>query len=654
MVAGPRGLALRLTPDQPSPRGALDDPGEALSTVETAIAAARRDVTVIVDERASNRTIIVRTAESSQDPTAGWPEALAVAPPMLVITAQRFKALQPTSDVTTETVLLSLPEGIDRGSIRKLVDPCAAADPFPHRHSELSHRRSGRLEAAAIKLMKLAGLLPAALAVELDPSIGDPGTWARRAGLTFVRSDAIADYDALAARSLRVVAEARVPLADAEDVRVAAFRPSDGGTEHLAIIVGRPEASSPVLTRVHSACLTGDLLGSLRCDCGDQLRGAIRVLSQAGGGVLFYLAQEGRGIGLINKLRAYALQDQGFDTVDANERLGFEFDERAYGAAAAMLRQLGFRSVRLMTNNPEKVAALRRYGIDVVERLPHAFAANKHNRSYLRTKALRSGHFLPTTPADDESWRSDRAASGADSCSHYRDRGGYRQVEGAAGAASSPENRPAELQRVVAAADGSVAQPAAPADVEAAVRTLIAWAGDDPDRPGLARTPTRVAAAYGELFAGYRANPARLLRRSLMPDDNEGRIVLLRDIRFVSFCEHHLLPFSGHVHIGYLPRRHLVGIGAIAAAVDALARRLQLQERLTDQLASVLTEVLDPLGLAVIVEASHQCVAARGPKIDARLVTSRQLGALAAEHDLGKVFHALLAAREDQVNGAAA
>jgi GTP cyclohydrolase II len=622
-----------------------------MSTVEAAIAAVRRDMVVIVDERTSNRTIIVRTVESSQDPAAGWPEAVAVARPLLVLTAQRFKALRPASDVTTETILLLLPEGVDREAVRKLADPCATADPISQRHGEFPKARSGRLEAAAVKLMKLAGLLPAALVITLDPNIGDPGAWARKAGLTFVRSDAVADYDAVAARSLRIVAEARVPLADAEDVRVAAFRPSDGGTEHLAIIVGRPEASSPVLTRVHSACLTGDLLGSLRCDCGDQLRGAIRVLSQTGGGILFYLAQEGRGIGLINKLRAYELQDQGFDTVDANERLGFELDERAYGAAAAMLRQLGFRGVRLLTNNPAKVTALRRYGIDVVERLPHAFAANKHNRGYLRTKALRSGHFLPTTSADGESWRSDPAASWADSCSRPGDQGEGRQVEEAARAASSPEHRSAEFQR--AAAGGGVAQPAL-ADVEAAVRTLIAWAGDDPDRSGLARTPTRVAAAYGELFTGYRIDPALLLRRSLMPDDKEGRIVLLRDIRFVSFCEHHLLPFSGHVHVGYLPRRHLVGIGAIAAAVDALARRLQLQERLTDQLTSVLTEVLDPLGLAVIVDASHQCVAARGPKIDARLVTSRQLGALAAEHDLGRVFHALLASRENQGSEAAA
>ena len=150
------------------------------------------------------------------------------------------------------------------------------------------------------------------------------------------------------------VAEARVPLADAEDARLIAFRPGDGGTEHLAILIGAPDPAAPVLVRLHSACFTGDVLASLRCDCGDQLRGAIAAIAEAGGGVLLYLAQEGRGIGLVNKLRAYQLQDAGFDTVDANEQLGFDADERVYLPAAEMLRQLGFGTVRLLDQQPRK------------------------------------------------------------------------------------------------------------------------------------------------------------------------------------------------------------------------------------------------------------------------------------------------------------
>ena len=176
--------------------------------------------------------------------------------------------------------------------------------------------------------------------------------------------------------------------------RLIAFRPRDGGLEHLAILIGRPDPTAPVLVRLHSECFTGDLLASLRCDCGDQLRGGIAAIAQAGGGVLLYLAQEGRGIGLVNKLRAYRLQDAGFDTLDANEQLGFDVDERVYSPAAEMLRELGFGIVRLLTNNPEKVAALERYGIRVAERVPHVFPSNGHNARYLMTKATRSGHFL--------------------------------------------------------------------------------------------------------------------------------------------------------------------------------------------------------------------------------------------------------------------
>ena len=172
------------------------------------------------------------------------------------------------------------------------------------------------------------------------------------------------------------------------------FRPADGSAEQFAIVVGDPAAHQPALCRVHSECFTGDLLGSLRCDCGPQLQQALGLMGAAGHGVLLYLAHEGRGIGLINKLRAYQLQDAGLDTLDANQQLGFEPDERSYRAAAVMLRHLGIQRVRLLTNNPAKVEALAREGVSVVERVPHATAPNRHNVDYLTTKASRSGHLL--------------------------------------------------------------------------------------------------------------------------------------------------------------------------------------------------------------------------------------------------------------------
>jgi GTP cyclohydrolase II len=253
----------------------------------------------------------------------------------------------------------------------------------PHRPDPLGdHQAAGN---AAIDLLKLARLMPAGL---VAPISSVPPGW------TQITSDAIRRYPTWQAEALRMVARARVPLLAASAAEVVAFRAGDGGLEHLAIVIGDPPRDQPVLTRLHSECFTGDLLGSLKCDCGPQLRGALDAIGQAGAGVLLYLAQEGRGIGLINKLRAYALQDQGFDTVDANTRLGFEIDERVFAPAVRMLALLGFGSVRLMTNNPDKVAALQAAGLRVVERVAHQFPANAHNELYLATKRTRTGHLL--------------------------------------------------------------------------------------------------------------------------------------------------------------------------------------------------------------------------------------------------------------------
>ncbi len=239
-----------------------------------------------------------------------------------------------------------------------------------------------------IKLAKIAYLLPAALYIPLAPELAAPAL------LTTVPVAAIAAYDEAAAESLTQVSQARLPVADAEDARLYAFRPADGGPEHFALVIGRPDPNQPVLARLHSECFTGDLLGSLRCDCGEQLRGAVRAIREAGGGVLLYMAQEGRGIGLVNKLRAYQLQDQGFDTVEANLRIGYAADERWFRPAARMLELLGFPAVRLLTNNPEKVSGLTAAGVVVAERVPHKFPANSHNEAYLDTKKKRSGHYL--------------------------------------------------------------------------------------------------------------------------------------------------------------------------------------------------------------------------------------------------------------------
>jgi len=243
---------------------------------------------------------------------------------------------------------------------------------------------------AGVRLAKIAALLPAV--IEAPVAARAVAGLMEREGLVAVKADDIVRYDVSAGVALKTVARARLPLADAEETRVLAFRPANGDREHLALIIGSPEPPGPVLVRLHSECLTGDLLGSLKCDCGDQLRGAIAAIGKQGSGILLYLAQEGRGIGLINKLKAYELQDQGFDTIEANQRLGFEADEREFATAAEMLKYLGFASVKLMTNNPAKVAALSHFGIDVVERVAHAFPTNPHNAAYIATKKAKAGH----------------------------------------------------------------------------------------------------------------------------------------------------------------------------------------------------------------------------------------------------------------------
>ncbi|PRY92778.1 GTP cyclohydrolase II [Hasllibacter halocynthiae] len=239
---------------------------------------------------------------------------------------------------------------------------------------------------AAVALAKSAQLLPAMLLARG----GAPGLTALPAAEVLRALRALPP--------LPPVIAARVPLALAERARVHVHRPLPFGPEHYAVEIGdalrRAGMGEAPLVRLHSACFTGDVLGSLKCDCGPQLAAALAAMGEAGAGVLLYLNQEGRGIGLANKMRAYALQDQGFDTVEANHRLGFEDDERDFRLGAAMLRHLGVPRVRLMTNNPRKVERLAAEGIEVAERLPLIVGANPRNEEYLRVKALKSGHVL--------------------------------------------------------------------------------------------------------------------------------------------------------------------------------------------------------------------------------------------------------------------
>jgi GTP cyclohydrolase II len=239
--------------------------------------------------------------------------------------------------------------------------------------------------AAAMELARIAGILPAFLVAP------EPASEA----VAVTPADLAAFLDPAA---LTIATRARLPVAACEDAEVAIFRSPDDTREHVALIFGRQTSEAVPLVRLHSECLTGDILGSLRCDCGPQLGGALTAMAaeaKAGGwGVLLYLRQEGRGIGLVNKLRAYRLQDQGFDTLEANRRLGLPAEARDFPVAARMLELLGSREVRLLTNNPAKVAALESAGIHVTQRVPHHLPTNPHNEAYLATKRDRAGHLF--------------------------------------------------------------------------------------------------------------------------------------------------------------------------------------------------------------------------------------------------------------------
>ena len=302
----------------------------------------------------------------------------------LAITARRAEVLK-AMKYDGDLARLSLPDDADYGWVRAMADPSLdLTRPMkgPFRALRDDHADPARI---ALALCKYARLLPAALIVpDPDPSLTrDLLSLDKDTGLP---SDTGTD--------LKRIVSAGVPLALARLSRIHIFGQGNDFEEHYAIEVGEPDHDTPVLCRLHSACFTGDVLGSLKCDCGAQLNAGLSAIAEHGSGVLLYLNQEGRGIGLANKLRAYALQAEGFDTVEANHRLGFEDDERDLMIGAHILKQMGFSSARLMTNNPRKVERMEAAGIRIVERVPHEYGRHADNTAYLDTKARKSGHML--------------------------------------------------------------------------------------------------------------------------------------------------------------------------------------------------------------------------------------------------------------------
>jgi GTP cyclohydrolase II len=299
--------------------------------------------------------------------------------PRLVLSGRRARSLGIDTDAPVEIELTS---SVDASAIMALATDAEAELAFVPETAESA-------AMAAIDLAKLAQLLPAVLVADTAPELAcefDPP-------IISIEAKALSQFRAAAPHKLAIAGEAQVPLSSGVATRFVVFRDAYGD-DPVAVVVGTPDLSKPVPVRIHSACLTGDVFGSRRCDCGDQLRLALQRLQQAGGGIILYLSQEGRGVGLANKMRTYKLQDAGLDTVDANTTLGFDDDERDYGAAVRMLQMLGCTRVLLMTNNPAKLDGLARAGIEIVGRMPIETPVTSDNRRYLAAKATRAGHQL--------------------------------------------------------------------------------------------------------------------------------------------------------------------------------------------------------------------------------------------------------------------
>lgn len=338
------------------------------------------------------------------------------------ITLSRCKELDLPHQVADNTSVLGTPftvtidklEGCSTGvsthdraeTIKALADPTSTPQTFgrPGHINPLYAqdngvlRRSGHTEAA-IDLCRLAGLFPAGALMEI---MNEDGSMARmpelqrlaqKWGLRIITIRDLIAYRLKTESIIEVGEEVDMPTKYGH-FRLIPFRQQSNGAEHMALIKGEWKEDEPVLVRVHSSCATGDILGSQRCDCGEQLHKSMQMIEKEGKGVLVYMQQEGRGIGLMNKIAAYKLQEEGYDTVDANIHLGFKPDERDYGCGAQMLRHLGVHKMRLMTNNPVKRVGLEAYGLEIVENVPIEIAPNQYNELYLKTKRDRMGHLL--------------------------------------------------------------------------------------------------------------------------------------------------------------------------------------------------------------------------------------------------------------------
>ena len=366
--------------------------------IERAISELRRGGKVVVSDINSGISVLLTAAEMIDDDTLINLTELTLSRPNIILSANRANALGLDSNDYPCSILID-----SQWSTNDILSLCMPLHNHPlPRLNGVIFEKYNDITSVCLLVLRQARLLPAGLiSIISNIPIENVNVWASKNNILYIDNDNINSFEEANASRLSIAVRAKVPLAETDQCEVVIFRPKDGGNEHFCLLIGKSrytsdneEINHTPLVRIHSQCITGDILDSLKCDCGQQLKQSIKIMAEANEGILIYLAQEGRDIGLLNKLRAYSLQEKGMDTVEANLALGFKDDERLYYPAKEILNQLNIKSIKLITNNPEKVHHLTNLGINVEERIPVKITSNKYNKKYLQTKLHKSGHIL--------------------------------------------------------------------------------------------------------------------------------------------------------------------------------------------------------------------------------------------------------------------
>jgi GTP cyclohydrolase II len=364
--------------------------------IQRAISELRRGGKIVITDNYNGLSVLVMPCELIQRDSVDSLSNITQSRPNVILSPNRCKALGIKTDNKPCSILIN--KSWTFSEIMSLCLPLSNQKQ-PKISGVIMESEKG-IVSSSLLILRQARLLPAALmSLISNVPIETISDWSFKNNLLHIHLEDIMAYEIVSASSLVMEVKANVPLLHTDNCEIMVFRPRDGGNEHFCLVFGKTRdfsdrSKSNPLVRIHSQCITGDILDSLKCDCGEQLKQSIKLMADADEGVLVYLAQEGRDIGLLNKLRAYALQENGMDTVQANEDLGFNDDERLYYPAKHILSHLNINQIKLITNNPKKVKHLTNLGINVTERIPIKIKPNKHNKSYLNTKSKKSGHLI--------------------------------------------------------------------------------------------------------------------------------------------------------------------------------------------------------------------------------------------------------------------